>query len=255
MPDLVLTHEAHGVLTITLNRPELRNAVNLATTRAVAAILERFETDAKLRVAILTGAGGHFCSGMDLKAFAAGEPAPRVEPRGFLGLNDYLYDKPIIAAVEGFAVAGGLETVLSCDIVVASQTARFGIPETQRGLIAAGGGLTKLPRRIPMNVALEMALTGEPIDASRAAQLGLVNLVTEPGQALEEAQRIATRIAANAPLSVAASKKVILAQQDWSLEECIGKQRAITDPIGKSADAQEGARAFAEKRDPHWQNK
>lgn len=247
----VVTEEADGVLVITLNRPEVRNSVDAATAQAAAAAFERLDAQPHLRVAILTGAGGNFCSGMDLKAFVRGE-SPRVEPRGFIGLNEHTFAKPIIAAVEGYALAGGLEAALACDQVVASRSARFGIPEVKRGLAATSGGLYRLPRKIPMNVAMEMALTGEPITGERAAQLGLVNRITEPGEALAEAGRLAAQIAANGPLAVAASKAVVLRQQDWLLSEIVERQREVAGHVIKSDDAKEGARAFYEKRKPQW---
>lgn len=254
MTSTVLTEEVDGVLVITLNRPEVRNAIDAATAHAAAAAFARLDSQAHLRVAILTGAGGNFCSGMDLKAFVRGE-SPRVEPRGFIGLNEHTYTKPIIAAVEGYALAGGLEATLACDLVVASRSARFGISEVKRGLAATGGGLYRLPRKVPMNIAMEMALTGEPITGERAAQLGLVNRLTEPGDALEEARRLAAQIAANAPLSVAASKAVVLQQQDWLLREIVDRQRDVAGHVIKSEDAKEGARAFYEKRKPQWQGR
>ncbi len=250
----VLVEASEGVLVITLNRPEVRNAVDAATAKAAAAAFRRLDAEPGLRVAILTGAGGNFCSGMDLRAFVRGE-SPRVEPRGFIGLNEHVYTKPIIAAVEGYALAGGLEATLACDLVVASRSARFGISEVKRGLAATGGGLYRLPRKVPMNVAMEMALTGEPIDGERAAVLGLVNRLTEPGEALAEARRLAAQIAANGPLAVAASKAVVLQQQDWLLGEIVERQREVAGHVIESEDAKEGARAFYEKRKPQWQGR
>lgn len=247
----VHTEDADGILVITLNRPEVRNAVDAATARAASEALQRLDAEPNLRVAILTGAGGNFCAGMDLKAFVRGE-SPRVEPRGFLGLNEHMYSKPIIAAVEGYALAGGLEAALACDLVVASRTAKFGISEVKRGLAATGGGLYRLPRKIPMNVAMEMALTGEPITGERASQIGLVNRLTEPDGALAEARRLALQIVANGPLAVVASKAVILRQQDWLLGEIVERQREVAGHVFRSEDAKEGARAFYEKRSPKW---
>ena len=246
--------ERDGVLVITMNRPEARNAVNAALAHAVADALDQLESRDDLRVGILTGAGGTFCAGMDLKAFLRGE-SPRVASRGFLGLIEHTLVKPLIAAVEGYALAGGLEAALACDLVVAARDARFGISEVKRGLAATGGGLYRLPRKIPINIAMEMALTGEPIDGERAAALGLVNRLTAPGDALDEARRLAATIVANAPLSVAASKRVVIAQQDWQLDEMVSRQDEIAGHLLRSEDAREGAAAFAEKRPPRWRGR
>jgi enoyl-CoA hydratase/carnithine racemase len=177
----VLSEAADGVLTVTLNRPEARNAVNRQLAGAVAAALEGLDADDDLRVGVITGAGGTFCSGMDLKAFAAGE-RPTVAGRGFAGIAQRAARKPLIAAVEGYALAGGFEVALACDLIVAARDARFGIPEVKRGLVAAAGGLLRLPRRIPYHLAMELALTGEPVDAPRAKELGIVNRLAEPGR-------------------------------------------------------------------------
>ena len=243
----VLLEERDGVLTITLNRPEVRNAANAALTRAVSLALDGLESSPDLRVAILTGAGGSFCAGMDLKAFGDGEFLAAGD-HNFIGITHRALAKPVIAAVEGHAVAGGLEAVLACDLVVAARDARFGISEVKRGLAAGAGGLYRLPRKIPINIAMEMALTGEPIDAVRAAQLGLVNHVTEPGDALKLARGIAAMIAANAPLAVRASKHMVVAQQDLTLAQAEQAQRKISEAMMASEDAREGAAAFVEKR-------
>ena len=251
MSEEVLVDAQDGILVITLNRPAARNAVNLAVSEAVAAAMTELDSSPDLTVAVLTGAGGTFCAGMDLKAFLRGE-SPVIPGRGFLGLVEAPPEKPLIAAVEGYALAGGCEAVLAADLVVASRTAKFGIPEVKRGLAAAAGGLMRLPRRIPPAVALELALTGELFDAERAFALGLVNRLADEGQALEAALDLARSIAANGPLAVRASKKVIRESVDWSQDEMFERQRAITGPVFASADAQEGARAFAEKRPPRW---
>jgi enoyl-CoA hydratase len=188
---------------------------------------------------------------MDLKAFLRGE-VTRVEGRGILGIAMTPPRKPLIAAVEGYALAGGFEAVLACDLTVAARNAQFGIPEVKRGLAAAAGGLMRLPRLIPPRIAMELALTGDMISAERAAQYGLVNVLTDPGEALQEAKRLAARIIANAPLSVAASKRVIVESRDWPLAEMFARQQEITGPVLQSADAREGAAAFAEKRNPNW---
>jgi enoyl-CoA hydratase len=247
----VATGAADGVLEITLDRPEARNAVNAAVAEGVAAALDRLDADDDLRVGIVTGAGGTFCSGMDLKAFVRGE-SPYFGDRGFAGIAQRASRKPLIAAVEGYALAGGFEVALSCDLIVAGREARFGIPEVKRGLAAAAGGLIRLPKRIPYHLAMELALTGEPIGAERAYEIGIVNRVVEPGGALAAARELAATITRNGPLAVAASKQVVQRAGDWTEEEAWARQGELTGPVFGSADAQEGARAFAEKREPRW---
>jgi enoyl-CoA hydratase len=254
MSDEVLTSVDDGVLVITLNRPKAKNAVNKALAVAVAAALDELDSNDELRVAIITGAGGTFCSGMDLKAFVTGE-TPQIPGRGFAGLTEASPKKPLIAAVEGYALAGGLEVAISCDMIVAGDSSMFGIPEAKRGLAAAAGGLVKLPRQIPSRIAMELALTGDFISAERAYQLGLINHVVPAGTALEAAKALAAKIAANGPLAVAKSKEVILSQSDWSLGEMFKKQNDIVNPVFVSEDAIEGATAFAEKRAPNWKGK
>ena len=253
MPEVLVEYE-DGLVIITINRPEARNAVNRAVSYGVCAAVDELDARDDLRVGILTGAGGTFCSGMDLKAFLRGE-ITRVEGRGILGIAMTPPKKPLIAAVEGYALAGGFEAMLACDLTVAARNAQFGIPEVKRGLAAAAGGLLRLPRVIPQRIAMELALTGDMISAERAAQYGLINILTEPGEALAEARRLAARIIANAPLSVAASKRVINEQRDWPLGEMFARQQEITAPILASADAREGAAAFAEKRKPAWKGR
>ena len=250
----VLVEYEEGLVIITINRPEARNAVNRAVSYGVCAAVDELDARDDLRVGILTGAGGTFCSGMDLKAFLRGE-VTRVEGRGILGIAMTPPKKPLIAAVEGYALAGGFEAMLACDLTVASRDAKFGIPEVKRGLAAAAGGLLRLPRMIPQRIAMELALTGDMISAERAAQFGLINILTEPGQALTEAKKLAARIIANAPLSVAASKRVINEQRDWSVAEMFARQQEITAPILASEDAREGAAAFAQKRKPDWKGR
>ena len=254
MSDEVLTSAEDGVLIVTLNRPKAKNAANRALAQGVADAMDELDSNDELRVAILTGAGGTFCSGMDLKAFVSGE-TPQIKGRGFAGLTERSPKKPLIGAVEGYALAGGLELAISCDILIAADNAMFGIPEAKRGLAAAAGGLLKLPRQIPSRVAMELALTGDFITAQRAFDLGLINQVVPAGTALAAAKKMAAKIAANGPLAVAASKQVILEQGDWSQDEMFGKQNEIVQPIFTSADAIEGATAFAEKRAPNWQGK
>ncbi|MEM6300190.1 MAG: crotonase/enoyl-CoA hydratase family protein [Pseudomonadota bacterium] len=250
----VLTERDGSVLIITLNRPEARNAANRALAEGVAAAIDELEADSDLRVGILTGAGGTFCSGMDLKAFVSGE-TPTVKGRGFAGLTEYRSSKPLIAAVEGYALAGGFELAITCDLVVAAENSKFGIPEVKRGLAAAAGGLVKLPKQIPSRIAMELALTGEFISAARAYELGLINRVSEAGEALAGAKDLAASIAANGPLAVAASLQVVAGAQDWSTEEMFAKQQELVTPVFTSEDAIEGATAFAEKRAPNWKGK
>jgi enoyl-CoA hydratase len=250
----VLRDRRGPVLTITINRPDQRNAVNSAVAHGIAAALDELDADATLSVGVLTGAGKGFCAGMDLKAFVAGD-RPHVPGRGFAGIVERSAEKPLIAAIEGFAVAGGLEVALACDLIVAARGARLGIPEVKRSLVAAGGALLRLPRALPRNVALEMALTGEPIDAERAHTLGLVNRLTDPGEALDTARQLADSIAANGPLAVAATKRIMVESADWSDAEFFARQRPITGPVFASEDAREGATAFAERRDPAWKGR
>jgi enoyl-CoA hydratase len=252
VPSEPILRERRGrVLVMTINRPEVRNAFDFATADALSNALDELEEDDQLRVGVLTGADGHFSAGMDLKAFQRGD-VPYVAKRGVFGIVNAPPSKPLIAAVEGGALAGGFELMLACDMVVAAADARFGIPEVQRGLLAAAGALLDLPRRIPPAIAYELALTGEPITASRAADLGLVNRVTEAGSALEEALRMAAGIAANAPLAVTASKRVLAETLSWDPEQRWSIQGEIAGPVLTSEDAKEGTRAFLEGRDPEW---
>ncbi|TFH25189.1 MAG: crotonase/enoyl-CoA hydratase family protein [Myxococcales bacterium] len=254
MADEVLTSAEDGVLVITLNRPKARNAANRALAEGVAAAMDVLAEDNELRVAILTGAGGTFCSGMDLKAFVTGE-TPHIHGRGFAGLTEYTATKPIIAAVEGYALAGGFELAISCDLIVAAEDSKFGIPEAKRGLAAAAGGVVKLPKQISPRIAMELALTGDFISAQRAYDLGLINRVVPSGGALDAARELAAKITANGPLAVAASKQVVTAALDWKSDEMFAKQNAIVTPVFTSEDAIEGATAFAEKRAPNWKGK
>jgi len=244
----------HGIMTVTINRPRARNAITRAVSEAIALAMDELDSDPAIRLAILTGSDNTFCSGMDLKSFVQGE-IPVVEGRGFAGLCEAPPKKPLIAAVEGYALAGGLEIALACDLIVAAENAKFGIPEAKRGLAAAAGGLVRLPRQIPWRIAMELALTGEFIDARRAYELGLVNRVVAPGSSLETAKSLARTIAANGPLAIAASKRVIVESQDWSLSELFSRQDEFLAPIARSEDAIEGATAFAEKRAPNWKGR
>lgn len=251
MTEEVLVRHEDGVTIITINRPDQRNAVNRAVSYGVCAAVDELDARDDLRVGILTGAGGNFCAGMDLKAFLRGE-VTRVEGRGILGIAMTPPRKPLIAAVEGYALAGGFEAVLACDLLVAARNATFGLPEAKRGLAAAAGGLLRLPRLIPARIAMEVALTGDMVSAERLDRYGLVNELTEQGGALDAAVALARRIVANAPMSVAASKRVIAESRDWPLEEMFARQGEITAPVLASADAREGAAAFAERRPARW---
>ncbi|HEX7300600.1 MAG TPA: crotonase/enoyl-CoA hydratase family protein [Solirubrobacteraceae bacterium] len=255
MPDEpVLTERRDGVLLITLNRPEVRNAVNAALAEGLAGALDTLDAESDLRAGVLTGAGKGFSAGMDLKAFVAGE-RPWVGDRGFAGIVQRAARKPLVAAIEGFAVAGGLEIALSCDLIVAARGARLGVPEVKRSLVAAAGALRRLPQRLPYGVAMELALTGEPLEAERAYELGLVNRLAEPGGAVEAALELAGAIARNGPLAVDATKATLQRQFDWGEEEFWQRQDELADPVMRSEDAREGAIAFAEKREPVWQGR
>jgi enoyl-CoA hydratase len=249
--DTVQVERQERTLIITLNRPEARNAINRAAAEGVAAALDELDADTDLTVAVLTGAGGTFSSGMDLKAFLTGE-RPEIEGRGLAGLTRTPPRKPIVAAVEGYAFAGGCELVLGCDLVVAADNASFGLPEVKRGLIAGSGGLLRLPRRIPPSVAMEYALTGEPMTAADAHRWGLVNRLTAPGEALPEALRLASQIAANGPLSVQVTKLLITEAANAGGEDLWRRQDALLETVLASSDAKEGAAAFVEKRAPVW---
>ena len=250
----LLTERRDRILVITLNRPDARNAVNLAMAEGMSAALDELDSDDGLSVGVIAGEGKGFSSGMDLKAFATGE-RPWAGERGFAGIVQKPADKPLIAAIEGFAVAGGLEIALACDLIVASKGAKLGVPEVKRGLVAAGGALRQLPRRLPGAIAMELALTGGTIEAERGAELGLVNRLAEPGAALETALELAAEIAANAPLALRASKTVLRQQWSWDDETFWQKQGEITGPVFTSEDAIEGATAFSEKREPDWKGK
>jgi enoyl-CoA hydratase len=250
----VLTERRERILLITINRPDQRNAVNAAVAQGIAAALDELDDDAELSVGLLTGAGKGFSAGMDLKAFVAGE-RPWAGDRGFAGIAQRSADKPLIAAVEGFAVAGGLEIALACDLIVAARGAKLGIPEVKRSLVAAGGALLRLPRVLPRTIAMELALTGEPIEAERAYELGMVNRLAAPGEAVTAALQIAEAIAANGPLALAASKRILTESVDWPASEFFARQGEIAGPVMSSEDAQEGAKAFAERREPVWRGR
>ena len=240
-----------AVQIVTINRPAMRNALDRAASEAIARAMDELDADPALTLGILTGAGGHFCAGMDLKAFLRGE---RVElpGRGLAGICETPPRKPLIAAVEGYALAGGCEIALACDLLVAADNAQFGIPEVKRGLIAGSGGLIRLPQRIPRQIALEYALTGALMPAAEARHWGLVNRLTAPGGALEGALALARSIAANGPLAVQMTKRVMAEAPTWPPAYVWPRQRELLEQIIGSSDAREGALAFAEKRAPRW---
>lgn len=247
----LLVEQRGRVLLLTLNRPKVRNAISLQLAQAMASAFERLDTDSDLTVGVLTGNGSTFCAGMDLKGFARGE-LPIVPGRGFAGLVQQPPRKPLVVAVEGHALAGGFEIALACDLIVAARNAVFGLPEVTRGLTANAGGLLRLQHRIPYHLAMELILSGRTLPAEEAAQLRLINRLTEPGKALPAALVLAEQIAENAPLALQVSKQVLVESRDWPLTEQFERQHHLVDPIRKSQDAAEGARAFIDKRTPRW---
>jgi enoyl-CoA hydratase len=247
----VTTHRDGPLLTITIDRPDVRNAYDLDVAQRVSAALDHFEADDELLVAVLHGAGGVFSSGMDLKKFLDGE-IPATAEHGLLGLVARPRTKPLIAAVDGYAIAAGFEVALACDLIVAARDAYFALPEVKRGLVPAGGALRNLPKRIPLAVAAELALTGRPLPAERAYELGLVVRLADPGNSRTKALELAEEIAANAPGAVRAIHAVINAQADWGEAEFWERQRAIVASNLSGPDAVEGATAFLERRPPRW---
>ncbi|MRJ77268.1 crotonase/enoyl-CoA hydratase family protein [Aeromicrobium sp. SMF47] len=254
MASEVLVEQRDGVQIITINRPEAKNALNAAVAEQIAAAVDELDASDELRVGVLTGAGGVFSAGMDLKAFLKGE-SPAIPGRGLCGITMTPPTKPLIGAVEGWALAGGFELLLACDLVVAAETARFGVPEVKRSLVAGGGAAMLLARRVPFAIALELLITGDPMTAPRAAEVGLVNKVTGEGEALGTAVSWATAIAENGPLAVAASKAIARQSSDWTFEDGWAAQEKIMRPVFESEDAREGATAFAEKRSPVWKGR
>ncbi|MGI8944041.1 MAG: crotonase/enoyl-CoA hydratase family protein [Qipengyuania sp.] len=251
--DEILTEVEDGILIVTINRPEAKNAMSKAAAEGIAAAMDRLDAEDELRVGILTGAGGTFCSGMDLKGFLRGE-SPSIEGRGFGGVVQAPPAKPLIAAVEGYALAGGLELMIACDLVVAHKDAKFGIPEAKRGLVAAAGGVMMLPDQIPERIAMELALTGEFIDAARAYELGLINRVVEDS-ALDGAKELAGKIVANGPLAVRVSKQIMKESRGRPMDERYEQQAQLIGSVFMSEDAREGSLAFAEKRKPNWKGR
>ncbi|MGW4623945.1 crotonase/enoyl-CoA hydratase family protein [Streptomyces sp. NPDC004592] len=247
----VRTQRAGTTLLITIDRPQARNSVNAVVATLLAKALDELEADPELRTGVLTGTGGTFSAGMDLKAALRGE-SPNVPGRGFGGVTEVERTKPLIAAVEGWAMGGGFELALACDLIVAAEGAHFGLPEVKRGLIAAGGGVIRLPRRIPYHLAMEFLLTGEPVSGARAGELGLANRVVPTGQAVEQALLLAEQLAANAPLALTAVKAVTLAADGAPEAEAFAAQRTVMAGLMASVDVREGMTAFAERRTPRW---
>lgn len=251
MSDEVSVDVDGGIAVITINRPEARNAVNEAVATQIAKAIDEYDPRPDVSVMILTGAGGTFCAGMDLKGFLAGENST-AGGRGFGGITERPPATPVIAAIEGYALAGGFELALACDLIVASEEATFGLPEVTRGLVAGAGGLLRLPSRVPYHLAMEVALTGGHFPAARLHQAGLINRLVPAGEALDVARSLAAELARNAPLALAATKRIIVESADWPSDEAFARQNAIVRPIFTSADAIEGAAAFKEKRPPVW---
>lgn len=251
MSAAVRVEQYEGLVLATIDRPQARNAVDAEVARGLAVVMDLLDTRDDLRAGVVTGAGGNFCAGMDLKAFLRGEEV-HVGGRGFAGMCTRPASKPLIAAVEGWALAGGCEIALACDIVVAADTARFGLPEPRRGLVAAAGGLLRLPRRVSPGAAKLLALTGEPVDGTEAHRIGLVDVLTPTGEAVARSVSIARSIVANAPLAVAASKEILDGALDRPVLAAFEAQRSLAERIAVSADAEEGAAAFVEKRAPRW---
>ena len=247
--------EQGAVAVITIDRPAVRNAIDHDAAEAIAAALDELDRRDEVVVGILTGAGGTFCAGMDLKALAATGARPISESRGMFGIVERPPEKPLIAAVEGAALGGGFEIALACDLIVCASDARFGFPEVKRGLVAAAGGVIRLPRRIPPAIAMEYALTGEPFGAARAFELGLVSRITEPQGALASALQLAAAIAVNAPLAVRTAKQIVTDSGHGTIEEAFARQRPLIGVVRDSEDAREGALAFVEKRPPVWKGR
>lgn len=247
----VLFEKAGGLGIITINRPAARNAIDREAALGMAAAIDEIENDPAIRVGILTGAGGTFCAGLDLKAFLRGDVV-KFPKGGFAGLAEAEIAKPMIAAIEGYALAGGFELALACDLIVASSEAKLGLPEVRRGLVARSGGMVRLPRQLPYRIAMELLLTGDLVPAPRLAAYGLLNRIVAPGAALDAAVELGAAIARNGPMAIAVTRRVLRESQDWNSREMFARQAEMADPVFRSADAREGALAFAEKREPVW---
>lgn len=243
-----------NVAVLAINRPAVRNAVDFDTANEIASALDDFDADTTVRAIVITGRNGFFSAGMDLKALTATGKRPVTASRGAFGIVENPPTKPLIAAIEGPALGGGLEIALAADIIVVADDARLGLPEVARGLVATAGGVIRLPARVPRAVALEMIMTGAPITADRAREIGLVNHVVPRGTAFDKAREIAAAIAGNAPMAVRAAKAVATRAPNWNDGDAFTLQRRYTDQVRESADAAEGARAFVEKRAPVWQD-
>ena len=255
MSELVNVQDLDGIMVITVNRPAARNAITIDCAHAMSEAFEALDRRDDVRIGILTGAGNTFSSGMDLKDFARTGKRSLVPGKGFAGLNEAPPKKPLIAAVEGYALAGGFEMMLACDLVVAANNAMFGLPEVKRGLVAGSGGMLRLPRHIPYRIAMEIVLTGDMLSAERAHHFGLINVMTEPGGALQGAIDLARRICENGPMAVQVAKQVVSKSLDFDQETMFDQQRPIIAPVFASDDAREGSLAFAEKRKPLWKGK
>jgi enoyl-CoA hydratase len=253
--DVIRTERRGAVEIITLNRPRVYNAINLELREAIQDAFDRFDADDDAAVAVFTGAGGNFSSGRDLKAAARGEPNYRTRDAQVNGFSRLGAEKPVIAAVEGYALAGGFELALACDLIVAARDAKFGLPEVRHSIVALGGGLVRLPRRMPYHAAMMMALTGDQYPAADLHGWGIVGVLADPGAALDAALRLAERIRLGGPLAIRATKEIVRRSYDWGSErDAWDAQLSIARPALDSPDHAEGLRAFGEGRAPAWRN-